>query len=327
MPEAARRQAQSEPPMRELALGLTYPQSLERAGAMPVILPPLLPEVIDLLVARLDGLLLTGGPDLHPGTYGKTPHPALGPTEREIDAFELALIRAAERRGLPILAICRGMQALNVARGGTLVQDLPSERPGGLPHRQEEAGRVPTHPVSLAEGSRIARIAGHDRDRGQLLPSPGDRPSRRGPAPCRLGAGRRHRGRRGRRPRGSSWACSGTPRASPSPSPSRRTCSPRSSARQPTGRAWRRWHSGRGALVGLARGPIVAAVHGRGRGGGHAAPAAGRSARAVDRGRARRAARRHADERELGDALRGRGAHDRRPRVRAGRDRRARGAA
>jgi putative glutamine amidotransferase len=160
MPEAARTQAQSEPPMRELALGLSYPQSLERAGAMPVILPPLLPEVIDLLVARLDGLLLTGGPDLHPGTYGKTPHPALGPTEREIDAFELALIRAAERRGLPVLAICRGMQALNVALGGTLVQDLPSERPGGLTHRQEEAGRVPTHPVRLAEGSRIARIAG-----------------------------------------------------------------------------------------------------------------------------------------------------------------------
>jgi putative glutamine amidotransferase len=155
MPEAARRQAQSEPPMRELALGLTYPQSLERAGAMPVILPPLLPEVIDLLVARLDGVLLTGGPDLHPATYGEVPHPALGPTEREIDAFELALIRAAERRGLPILAICRGMQALNVARGGTLVQDLPSERPGGLSHRQEEAGRVPTHAVRLAEGSRI----------------------------------------------------------------------------------------------------------------------------------------------------------------------------
>ena len=160
MPEAIRTQAQSEPPMRELALGLTYPQALERAGALPVILPPLMPEVIDLLVARLDGLLLTGGPDLHPGTYGKTPHPALGPTEREIDAFELALIRAAERRGLPILAICRGMQALNVARGGTLVQDLPSEHPGGLSHRQEEAGRVPTHPVRLTEDSRIARIAG-----------------------------------------------------------------------------------------------------------------------------------------------------------------------
>ncbi len=64
-----------------------------------MILPPVLPEVIDLLVARLDGLLLTGGPDLHPGTYGRTAHPALGPTEREIDVFELALIRAGERRG------------------------------------------------------------------------------------------------------------------------------------------------------------------------------------------------------------------------------------
>jgi putative glutamine amidotransferase len=159
-PEAARQRPQSEPPMRELALGLSYPQSLERVGAMPVILPPVLPEVIDLLVARLDGLLLTGGPDLHPGTYGAVPHPELGPTEREIDVFELALVRAAERRGLPIFAICRGMQALNVARGGTLVQDLASELPGALRHRQEEAGRIPTHPVRLAEGSRLAGIAG-----------------------------------------------------------------------------------------------------------------------------------------------------------------------
>ena len=155
MPEAARTQAQSEPPMRELALGLSYPQSLERAGAMPVILPPLLPEVIDLLVARLDGLLLTGGPDLHPGTYGKTPHPALGPTEREIDAFELALIRAAERRGLPVLAICRGMQALNVARGGTLHQHLPDVVGDGIEHRQTIAGSRPTHWITLERSSRV----------------------------------------------------------------------------------------------------------------------------------------------------------------------------
>jgi putative glutamine amidotransferase len=159
-PENARQRPQAEPPMRELALGLSYPHSLERAGAMPVILPPLLPDAIELLVARLDGLLLTGGPDLHPGTYGAVPPPALGPTEREIDVFELALIRAAERRGVPILAICRGMQALNVARGGTLVQDLPSEHPGALRHRQEEAGRIPTHPVRLAASSRLAAIAG-----------------------------------------------------------------------------------------------------------------------------------------------------------------------
>jgi putative glutamine amidotransferase len=146
--------------MRELALGLGYPGAVERAGAAPVILPPLRPDAIDALVERLDGLLLTGGPDLHPGTYGAQPHPALGPTEREIDVFELSLIRAAERHGLPILAICRGMQALNVARGGTLIQDLPTEHPGALPHRQDEPGRIPTHDVRLVDGCQLAAIAG-----------------------------------------------------------------------------------------------------------------------------------------------------------------------
>ncbi len=146
--------------MREVALGLNYPGALERAGSVPVIMPPLHPGATEALVERLDGLVLTGGPDLHPGAYGAQPHPALGPTVREIDIFELALIRAAGRKGLPILAICRGMQALNVARGGTLVQDLPTEHPGALAHRQEEPGRIATHEVRLAEPSRLATIAG-----------------------------------------------------------------------------------------------------------------------------------------------------------------------
>jgi putative glutamine amidotransferase len=158
--DAAPQRPQSEPPMRELALGLNYPGALERAGAVPVIMPPLHPDAIEALVERLDGLVLTGGPDLHPGAYGARPHPALGPTVREIDIFELALIRAAERHGLPILAICRGMQALNVARGGTLVQDLPTQHPGALAHRQTDPGRCPTHDVRLAESSRLTTIAG-----------------------------------------------------------------------------------------------------------------------------------------------------------------------
>ena len=111
MPEAARRQAQSEPPMRELALGLTYPQALERAGAMPVILPPLLPEVIDLLVARLDGLLLTGGPDLHPGTYGQdaAPGPRARPSARSTRSSWRSSARpsGAACRSSPSAAACR----------------------------------------------------------------------------------------------------------------------------------------------------------------------------------------------------------------------------
>jgi putative glutamine amidotransferase len=151
---------QSEPAMRELALGRTYPQALERAGAVPVIVPPLRAERIEPLLAGLSGLVLTGGPDLHPAAYGAQPHPSLGPTVEEIDVFELALIRAADRLELPVLAICRGMQALNVARGGTLVQDLPSEVGGGLAHRQSEPGWVATHPVRLRRGSRVAALLG-----------------------------------------------------------------------------------------------------------------------------------------------------------------------
>jgi len=80
------------------------------------------------------GLVLTGGEDVEPGRYGATPHPKLGETDRARDAVELALIAGAERRRLPILAICRGIQILNVALGGTLYQDLASERPGPLDH-------------------------------------------------------------------------------------------------------------------------------------------------------------------------------------------------
>jgi putative glutamine amidotransferase len=159
-PEVAPTRPQSEPPMREIALGVNYPGSIERAGGAPVILPPLHPDATDELVSRIDGLLLTGGPDLHPGTYGARPHPALGPTEREIDVFELGLVRAAQHRGLPILAICRGMQVLNVARGGTLIQDLPTELEGAMAHRQTDPGRLPSHEVRLEDSSRLAAMAG-----------------------------------------------------------------------------------------------------------------------------------------------------------------------
>jgi putative glutamine amidotransferase len=164
-PEPVVQRPQSEPPMREVALGLSYTESVERAGGVPVIVPPLRADAIDALVGSLDGVLLSGGPDLDPSTYGAERHPALGPTVSEIDVFELALIRAAERHGLPVLAICRGLQALNVARGGTLVQDLPTERPGDVVHRQTEPGRVATHDVRLLEDCRLAGILGGSAQR------------------------------------------------------------------------------------------------------------------------------------------------------------------
>jgi putative glutamine amidotransferase len=145
---------QSEPPMRELALGLTYPQAIARAGGVPVVIPPYTSdEQIVALLDRVDGICLAGGPDLHPSLYGHDPHPNLGPTEPALDGWELALARMALGRHLPLLCICRGMQALNVARGGTLVQDLPG-------HRQDRPGREPVHRVRIERGSRLAAALG-----------------------------------------------------------------------------------------------------------------------------------------------------------------------
>jgi putative glutamine amidotransferase len=164
-PERIRHDPHSEPAGRELALGLTYPEAIRRAGAIPVVIPPMDAAAIDPLLDGLWGLCLSGGPDLHPSCYGTQPHPALGPTEPHLDIFEIALLRAAEARGMPVLAICRGLQLLNVARGGTLVQDLPSERPSQIEHRQTLPGSTPTHDVTLQDsltadclGVREARV-------------------------------------------------------------------------------------------------------------------------------------------------------------------------
>jgi putative glutamine amidotransferase len=160
-PERVIHDPNSEPVQsRELALGLTYPEAIRRAGAVPVIIPPLDTDSIGPLLDGLCGLCLSGGPDLHPTVYGAAPHPALGPTEPHLDIFEVALVRAAEARDLPVLAICRGLQVLNVARGGTLVQDLPSERPSEIVHRQLRAARVPTHDVTLERTCRVADALG-----------------------------------------------------------------------------------------------------------------------------------------------------------------------
>src|SRR5690349_13017604 len=104
---------QGEPDHPEMALGMTYLQAIERAGAVPVVLPPCVSD-LESLIARLDGVCLSGGPDLDPEAYGaRERHAELGPTEPSLDAFELALARAALERGMPLLGICRGAQALN----------------------------------------------------------------------------------------------------------------------------------------------------------------------------------------------------------------------
>jgi putative glutamine amidotransferase len=151
---------EGDPPQREMALGIVYLRAIERAGGLPVVIPPLGHGAIPALLGQLAGVCLSGGPDLHPDAYGAPPHLHLGDTEPELDAFELGLARAADEAGVPVLGICRGAQAMNVARGGTLHQHLPDVAPGGAAHRQSEAGRICTHNVKIRHGSRLRGIIG-----------------------------------------------------------------------------------------------------------------------------------------------------------------------
>jgi putative glutamine amidotransferase len=152
---------QADPPRTEMVLGMKYLEAIGRAGALAMVVPPLPGPAIPALLDRVDGIVLSGGPDLHPDAYGAAPHPELGPTEPRLDAFELALARAADERDMPILAICRGMQVLNVARGGTLHQHVPDVVGDTIAHRQPGASAEPIHTVNVAAGSRLQEILGH----------------------------------------------------------------------------------------------------------------------------------------------------------------------
>ncbi len=118
-----------------VALNIAYVRALMQAGLVPLLIPPVLdPDAACATLDRVQGLLLTGGEDVEPARYGATPHPKLEETDAARDVVELALLAGAERRGLPVLAICRGIQIVNVALGGTLYQDLASERAGPVDH-------------------------------------------------------------------------------------------------------------------------------------------------------------------------------------------------
>ncbi|HYA68305.1 MAG TPA: gamma-glutamyl-gamma-aminobutyrate hydrolase family protein [Acidimicrobiales bacterium] len=134
----------------------SYARAVVRAGGVPVILP--VGGDAAGQVASIDGLVLTGGPDVDPGRYGAESHEATVPASAERDAHEMALAEAATTGAVPLLAVCRGLQLLNVARGGTLVQHLPDV----LGHRDHgpAPGVYGRHPVRVAEGSHLATALG-----------------------------------------------------------------------------------------------------------------------------------------------------------------------
>jgi putative glutamine amidotransferase len=138
-----------------------YSEAVEAAGATPVHLS-LIPnqDYVDSAVADLDGLLLPGSDsDVDPLRYGRQPHPNLGAVHPIKDQTDLLAIKAAETRNLPLLAICFGMQVLNVARGGTLIQDIREERPEAIKHQQGAPRDRPSHSVNLLAGSLVGGLA------------------------------------------------------------------------------------------------------------------------------------------------------------------------
>jgi putative glutamine amidotransferase len=136
---------------------LSYVHAVERAGGRPLLVPPSEDGVEETLDA-LDGLLFSGGGDLDPATYGSEPHPATAGVRTERDRAELALLEGALARDMPVLAVCRGSQVLNVARGGDLVQHLP-EVIGDEKHK-ETPGVFSEHDVEVSRESRLGALVG-----------------------------------------------------------------------------------------------------------------------------------------------------------------------
>jgi putative glutamine amidotransferase len=140
---------------------LDYVDAVERAGGRPLLVPPS-EDGVEETLAVLDGIVFSGGSDVDPRTYGADAHPTTDAPQERRDRGELALLRAALERDLPVLAVCRGSQLLNVARGGDLVQHLPDEV-GGDAHK-EVPGTFSEHGVRVAEGSRLGEVVGRRAD-------------------------------------------------------------------------------------------------------------------------------------------------------------------
>ncbi|WP_432250055.1 gamma-glutamyl-gamma-aminobutyrate hydrolase family protein [Streptomyces sanyensis] len=157
-------------------LPAAYPALVAAAGGLPVMLPPGPPGTAAEVVARMDGVLVAGGPDVDPSCYGAARSARTGPPAPERDAWELALVRAALERGTPLLGVCRGMQLLNVALGGTLVQHLDGHAGGP---DGSTTGMFGEHTVTPVPGTRYAG----------LVPEPFGVPTHHHQAVDRLGEG------------------------------------------------------------------------------------------------------------------------------------------
>lgn len=142
-------------------IGRKYSEAVIKAGGIPFLLPVTEDTAaLSAMLDEIDALILTGGEDLNPAIYGEEPHPELCTVDTLRDGYDLYLVRTAAARGIPILGICRGEQLINIAFGGTLYQDIPTQKPSETDHYQSFTNLRPIHPVRPVEGTWLAEIAG-----------------------------------------------------------------------------------------------------------------------------------------------------------------------
>ena len=139
-----------------------YVHALEHAGGVPVLIPMVNDtETLTTLLGRLDGILFSGGVDIQPVHYGEDPHALLGEVDQQLDELELTMVHWALQENLPTLGVCRGMQLVNIAFGGTLYQDVTAQVPGSIQHCKRELPRnTLIHSIHIEEGSRVEEVFG-----------------------------------------------------------------------------------------------------------------------------------------------------------------------
>lgn len=146
--------------LMRVRLNAAYVDAVRAAGMVPIVLPPLDPGEVAPVLDAVAGVILTGGEDVDPAEYGAARGARTESIHARRDKCEIAVLTLARERKMPTLAICRGIQLANVALGGTLVQDLPTERPSGVDHDQSAKRTARVHDVTVDDSSRLARALG-----------------------------------------------------------------------------------------------------------------------------------------------------------------------
>ena len=146
--------------LMRVRLNEAYVDAVQRAGLTPLVLPPLDPAALEAVAQAVDGIVFTGGEDIDPAEYGAARSPLTKDVHAGRDRCELALAAIARERRIPTLAICRGIQLINVALGGTLVQDIPTERPSPIGHDKSDERTMRVHGVTIEPGTLLAAAVG-----------------------------------------------------------------------------------------------------------------------------------------------------------------------